>query len=346
MGVQGGIPWTVMSDQPDSGTPSPLTPMGEDLRSPSVPSRILRTGARGARRMVRATGIDDTAEALAEEAAVRAIESRAAERVLSRVLQGPALEDTVKQALESPVVERALNEAIESEMTERVWARLLASDEAQMLVERIAEAPEVRNAIAAQGVGFLDDFGRELARATRRLDDAVERFGRRVCRRPPREEPVKRAGLISRTAALLLDGAIVNGGFLVLSAAVALIASLFIDGDPATAPTIAVGSGLWLVGGAAYLLAFWTLAGQTPGMRFLRIYLEAAGERRLGLRRAIRRLFGAAVSAAAVGLGFLAVLTDDRRRGWLDRIAGTEVVYGSTSRVPAPWAAGAGDAGA
>jgi uncharacterized RDD family membrane protein YckC len=121
---------------------------------------------------------------------------------------------------------------------------------------------------------------------------------------------------------------------------VALIASLFIDGDPAATPTIAVGSALWLVGGAGYLLSFWTLAGQTPGMRFLRIFLDSAGGRRIGMRRAVRRLLGAAVSAAALGLGFLAILTDERRRGWLDRIAGTEVVYGSTSPVPAPWAGG------
>jgi uncharacterized RDD family membrane protein YckC len=291
--------------------------------------------------VARATGIDSTAEALAEEAAVRAIESRAAERVLSRVLQGPALEDAVEQTLNSPVVERALNQAIESEMTERVWARLLASDEVQKLVERIAEAPEVRNAIASQGVGFLDDLGREIARATRRLDDAAERFARRLLRKPRREGTGERAGLVSRSAALLLDGAIVNGVFLVLSAVLALIASVFIDGDPAAAPTIAVGSCLWLVGGAAYLLAFWTLAGQTPGMRFLRIYLDSAGGRRIGRHRAVRRLLGAVVSAAALGLGFLAILTDERRRGWLDRIAGTEVVYGSTSPLPAPWAGGA-----
>ncbi len=288
--------------------------------------------------MARVTGIDTTAEALAEETAVRAIESRAAERILSRVLQGPGLEEAVEQALNSPAVERALNQAIESEMTERVWARLLASDEVQKLVERIAEAPEVRNAIAAQGVGFLGDLGRELARATRRLDDVVEGFARRLLRRPRRQGPVARAGLVSRSAALLLDGAIVNGGFLVLSAVIALVASVFIDGDPAAAPTIAIGSGLWLIGGAGYLVVFWALAGQTPGMRFLRIYLEADGERRIGTRRAIRRLFGAVLSAAAFGLGFLAVLTDERRRGWLDRIASTEVVYGSTSPVSAPWA--------
>jgi uncharacterized RDD family membrane protein YckC len=304
---------------------------------PSLPNRALGAGARGARRVARATGIEGTAEAIAEEAIVRAIESRAAERALSRVLQGPALEDAVEHALESPAVERALNRAIESEMTDRVWAQLLESDEVQKLVERIAEAPEVRAAIAAQGVGFLNDLGRALARTTHRLDDVAEAFARRLLRRPRREGPAEQAGLVSRGLALVLDGAILNGAFLALSALIALVASLFIDGDPAAAPTLAIGTGLWLAVGTGYLVFFWTLAGQTPGMRFLRIRLEAAGELPICTRRAFRRLVGIALSAAALGLGFLAVLVEQRRRGWADRIAGTEVLYASTAPRPAPW---------
>lgn len=300
-------------------------------------SRLVGGGARGARRVARVAGIERAAEALAEEAVVRAIESRAAERALSRVLQGPVLEEAVEQALNSPTVERALNRAIESEMTDRVWGRLLASDEVQKLVERIAEAPEVRNAIAAQGAGFLDDLGRELARGAHRLDEVAERFARRLLRRQRREGPVEQAGLVSRSLGLLLDGAIVNVGFLALSAVIAFVVSLFVDGDPAAAPTIAIGSGLWVTIAGGYLVAFWALAGQTPGMRFLRIHLDSAGGRRIGARRAIKRLLGAALSAAALGLGFFAVLVDERRRGWLDRIAGTEVVYGSTSPRAAPW---------
>jgi hypothetical protein len=72
-------------------------------------------------------------------------------------------------------------------------------------------------------------------------------------------------------------------------------------------------------------------------MRFLRIRLDAEGERRIGGRRAIRRLLGAALSAVAFGLGFLVVLVDGRRRGWLDRIAQTDVLYADTSPKPAPW---------
>jgi uncharacterized RDD family membrane protein YckC len=304
---------------------------------PSIASRLLGGSARRARRVARASGIEGTVEAVAEEAIVRAIESRAAERALSRVLQGPALEDAVEQALRSPAVERALTRAIESEMTERVWGRLLASDEAQKLVERIAEAPEVRSAIAAQGVGFVDDLGREAARASRRLDDAAEAVARRLLRRPRRERPAEQAGLVSRSFGVLLDALILNAGFLALSAVIALVASLFIDGDPATAPTIAIGTGLWLLTGAGYLVIFWALAGQTPGMRFVRIRIDAEGERRIGSRRAIRRIIGVVLSAAPLGLGFIAVLVDPRRRGWLDRIAGTEVVYASRSPRPAPW---------
>ena len=53
----------------------------------------------------------------------------------------------------------ALIEALDSEMVDEVWRRLLASDEAQRLVERIAEAPEIRAAISAQSVGLIEDVG-------------------------------------------------------------------------------------------------------------------------------------------------------------------------------------------
>jgi uncharacterized RDD family membrane protein YckC len=320
----------------DSGLPEP-SERDAAGRDPSLPSRLMGGGARGARRVARATGIEGAAAAMAEEAIVRAIESRAAERALARVLEGPVLEEAVQQALRSPVVEDALNQAIDSEMTERVWARLLSSDEAQKLVERIAEAPEVRAAIAAQGYGFLEDVGREVARGAHRLDDSVERGARRLLRRHLRVGPAGQAGLVSRALALLLDGAILNGGFLVLSAAIAFVVSLFVNGDPPAASTIAIGGGLWLIAGAVYLTMFWALAGQTPGMRFLRIRLDAEGERRIGGRRAIRRLLGAALSAVAFGLGFLAVLVDGRRRGWMDKIAKTEVLYADRSPKAAPW---------
>jgi uncharacterized RDD family membrane protein YckC len=90
---------------------------------------------------------------------------------------------------------------------------------------------------------------------------------------------------------------------------------------------LVLGGGLWIVLGSLYLLSFWALSGQTPGMRFLDIRLDIDGEEGIGLRRAIRRLFGSVLAAIPLGAGFLGVLFSPRRRGWHDRIAGTEVIY-------------------
>jgi uncharacterized RDD family membrane protein YckC len=303
------------------------------------PARLLGRGAaRGAQRVAQATGLEGAAEAVAEEAIVRAIESQAAERALSRVLQGPVVEEAVEQAMRSPAVERALTEAIDSEMIDRVWERLLASDEAQKLVERIAGAPEVRSAITAQGAGLIEDLGREAARATHRLDDGFERVARRIFFRNAREGKTNRAGAVSRAIALALDGVILNAAFLALSGVITLVFSLaFGKGGEASTPAIAIGAGVWVVTGSLYLLSFWTLAGQTPGMRFVRIRLDSEEGRRIGFRRAVRRLFGLVLAILPLGAGLLGVVFSDDRRGWHDRFAGTEVLYAGTSPAPAPW---------
>ena len=79
-------------------------------------------------------------------------------------------------------------------MVDEVWRRLLASEEAQRLVERIAEAPELRAAISAQSVGFIEDVGHTIGDVTRRLDGVIERVVRRVVFRKRRTEPTERAG--------------------------------------------------------------------------------------------------------------------------------------------------------
>src|ERR1700745_238153 len=107
-------------------------------------ARLLGVGVRGARTVTKATGIDRAVEVAAEEAIVAAIESEAVERAMARGLQGPAVEEAGQGGWESEAVKRALLEAMDSELVDEVWRRLLASEEAQQLVERIAEAPELR----------------------------------------------------------------------------------------------------------------------------------------------------------------------------------------------------------
>jgi uncharacterized RDD family membrane protein YckC len=300
--------------------------------TPASPlARFLGAGARGslrgAGRVAEATGIDRALEEAASEAVVRALESPAAEQAIAR-------------ALESPAVERSLVRVIDSEMIDRVWDRLLASDEVQKLVERIAQAPEVRSAIAYQGVGLVDDIGAQIGRIARRLDAAAERVARAVFRRPAREGESAQAGLVTRGLALAIDAIILNFSFFAFSSLLALgIDAVFgLSGD-ASGPAIVAGTAVWLVAGGAYLITFWGLSGETPGMRFLDLRMKGPDGPRLGFRRAARRLVGVGLSVLTLGVGFLMSLFDERRRSLADRFAHTEVRY-LPPRREAPWASG------
>ncbi len=237
-----------------------------------------------------------------------------------------AVEAGIDRALESPAVERAAVKVLDSDLVDRLWSRTLESEETQELVERIAQAPEVRAAIAYQGVGLLDDLRRNLGAAARRADSTVERPFRWLAREQPREGRMAFAGLVTRGLALALDAAIVNGVLLALSALVALIVSALFD-DPDTAATVVAGTFAWVVGGSIYLVAFWSLTGQTPGMRFMGIGVAGADGTRLRPGRSLRRLFGMALAVATAMLGFAAAMFNDRRRGLHDRIADSVVVY-------------------
>jgi len=324
-----------MSEGPDRQ----VSPHGEGPSGSPLPLslRLLGAGVRGARSVGKATGVERAVQSAAEEAMVAALESEAVERALVRVLQGPLVEEAVNGALESETVKRALIEALDSEMVDEVWWRLLASEEAQRLVERIAEAPELRAAISAQSVGFIEDIGHTIGNATRRGDAAVERIARRVVFRRGRAEPTERAGALTRALAFGLDLLIVNLAFSGMAAILALIGSFLSgNGNGVSGFALALGSAAWIALGSCYMVAFWSLAGQTPGMRFFGIRLGVAG-RGLPLRRSLKRLLGLFLAAIPFGLGFLGILFDERRRGWQDRLAGVDVLYESHKPAVAPW---------
>jgi uncharacterized RDD family membrane protein YckC len=323
--VDGPDPQASPGDEGPSGRPQPLS------------VRLLGAGVRGARSVSKAAGIDRAVEAAAEEAMVAAVESEAVERAVTRVLQGPLVEEAARGALESDTVKQALIDALDSEMIDEVWRRLLASDEAQHLVERIAEAPEIRAAISAQSVGFIEDIGHTIGETTRRLDDVVEGAARRVTFRKRRSEPTERAGALTRVLAFGLDLLIVNLAFSGMAAILALIGSFFSGtGDGLSAPALALGSAAWIGLVGFYLVTFWSLAAQTPGMRFFGIRLATAG-RGLPPRKSLRRLAGLFVAAIPFGVGFLGIVFDERRRGWQDRLAGVDVLYESREPAVAPW---------
>lgn len=323
-----------MSVEGDPGAKPPARPR----RSPAA--RMLGVGARGAERLAGATGVDKALEDAAEEAIVRALRSPAVERAIVRVIvEQNAVERALQQALTSDEVADAVVKGLDSELADRVWAEILASPKAQMLVERIAEAPEVRAAITQQGLGLVTDMGRRLTAITERLDDAAERLVHGVLNKTGHEAETNQVGLVTRAVAAVIDLGLIS---LTLSIGSGLLASVI--------PAITGGSdglSIWgvlafglvgLVIGGTLFATFWSLIGQTPGMRLLSIHLDVNGSREIGLRRAIKRLFAVPLALLPAGLGFFAILLSPQRRGWHDRIAGTTVVYDERATL-APWSA-------
>jgi uncharacterized RDD family membrane protein YckC len=84
---------------------------------------------------------------------------------------------------------------------------------------------------------------------------------------------------------------------------------------------------LLLVFSFVYFTFFFALGGATIGKYVMGLRVVTADGRRLRPRRAVLRALAYAPSALALYLGFLSVLTDDRRRGWHDKIARTVVIY-------------------
>jgi hypothetical protein len=99
------------------------------------------------------------------------------------------------------------------------------------------------------------------------------------------------AGFATRALALSLDGALLAAGAVLIGAGVALAAKVvgvhFASGDPLVAALAGVG---WIILVSAYLVTFWRLTGQTPGMRFMGLRVIDRSGAPLGSLQSVRRL--------------------------------------------------------
>jgi uncharacterized RDD family membrane protein YckC len=138
------------------------------------------------------------------------------------------------------------------------------------------------------------------------------------------------AGLVSRTLALALDGLLLTTVIVVVGTVVGVAISLVVPGDTHVdlgVGLVAAALGVWWLIMGAYLVCFWTLAAQTPGMRLMRLRVTSLDGHLLRPGRALVRLAGMVLAALPLMAGYALILVDDRRRGLHDMLARTRVVY-------------------
>jgi uncharacterized RDD family membrane protein YckC len=256
-------------------------------------------------------------------------------RVVDRALAGPLPEEIARSIVRHRVLERIVAElaasgelerlvsaALASPRTLELTDKVLASDESQHALRHVASSPELRDAIARQTTGLAEEVVGGVRASAARFDDRAER----IVRRPARPARTIYAGIGTRALALATDGAVTIVLFMAAVGMAALIASLVGGLRPEWLVGLLLASG-WMLVVATYFVLFWSSAGQTPGMRLLRLRVLGPGGAAPSVARSLVRLVGLVLAIVPLFAGFVPVLFDERRRGLADFLAGTVVVY-------------------
>ena len=132
--------------------------------------------------------------------------------------------------------------------------------------------------------------------------------------------------MATRGVALVVDAAVAQVGYLVVAASVGLVLGLAGELHSGWLTGLLAGGG-WLLVVALYFVGFWSVTGQTPGMRLLRLRVQARSGAPPTVLRSLLRLAGLILAIIPFFAGFLPALFDHRRRALPDFVAGTTVVY-------------------
>jgi hypothetical protein len=106
----------------------------------------------------------------------RSLAIEAAERAVDQVLRSREVRRILIETLERPELERLLAEALDSRAVDRAMAGV---------IERVADSPEVRRAIAQQSVGLADEVAEQVRTRAAAGDEVAERLAHRLLRRRP-----------------------------------------------------------------------------------------------------------------------------------------------------------------
>jgi uncharacterized RDD family membrane protein YckC len=141
------------------------------------------------------------------------------------------------------------------------------------------------------------------------------------------------AGFVTRLAARLVDQGIIALINFVVMIGVEWVLRILVERqllfgwEQVPLPVLSgIAAGVYTLISFGYDIAFWTLAGQTPGKRLMGVRVVRTDGQRLRFGGALLRRLGYLLSGLLY-LGFLWVLMDNRRQGWHDKLARTIVVY-------------------
>jgi len=286
------------------------------LRLALAPARLLArapgSAARNQRFAEAGRAASERAQRRLEATVVGVLGSPAASRVVDAALAGPLPETVARSVVDQRVVERLAADPELVEATNHLVDRVIADPEFERAVERAVAGP-VRKALEHQATSLAEEVGMGLRHRARSLDDAVGRDG----------EPGY-GGAVSRAIGLAADLALVSAIVAVGGALVGLMASLVGELRPEWLVGVLLGAG-WVLAAAAYFAFFWTMTGQTPGLRLLRMRVLGPGGRPPRAWRSLVRFAGLLLAIVPLFAGFLPVLFDRRRRGLHDLLAGTVV---------------------
>jgi uncharacterized RDD family membrane protein YckC len=136
------------------------------------------------------------------------------------------------------------------------------------------------------------------------------------------------AGAVTRSLALGADLLGINAAIALIGAVIGLVASALNLGDlELDAWVVAALLGAWWLIVSAYLILFWTLVGQTPGMSLMRLRVARGDGGRPRLGQSVVRLVGMVLAAIPLMAGYALILFDERRQGLHDKLARTFVLY-------------------
>src|SRR5262249_46566036 len=155
--------------------------------------------------------------------------------------------------------------------------------------------------------GFAGDLAAALRIRTRAWDDMLHARLRRLLRLETAPTGGAFGGALARAIGLVVDAALAQLAFLVVAGSVPLVLSLAGAGPSGLAPA-AIDGACWLLTVTLYFAGFWTVTGQTPGLRLVGLRVATVEGAPPSLPRALVRVAGLLLSIAAAFLGFVPVL--------------------------------------